>query len=516
MRDPFEELRSLTDEGGPVPALPAREVRRRGDRMRRRRNALSAVGAAVAVAALTSGGLVVNDALTGATPAPAPASQAPSRPAGTPTPAETSEAPAVDWVTEIPEGFPLAVGLPEPGGDVPEWTWSDKKSQPLSAVACGGDEQLSTDSRRADSLRVQVTPPDASVWRHVILFEDDAAARQAYTDARSSAIVCAEMSPVGDDTEVTEARWEMTEDRRAGHPVVQVRGRIYAAGTETRVPGRVATQVVRVGNALLVARIDDAASNTEPDADEQQLAADVDTIVAAMCAFEAEPCAEPPAVTEVDAGATAEQTTTPAVSPAETPAVEPEPTPELVLDDTNLIEGGQIPWVESSSGWASHEPVDLPTLGCQPTWLSSLGATETVSREFRADAGSRQVGEASTAVLRFADEAQAQEAVHTVRLWVAECADRLDAQRRPLESLGRHFGEVGLGQGDTAWWRLVVTRPAGCSDCDARWHEAQGAALLDDRLLLVSVDVLGTEDTPDRVAERMATTLRTAAEAARR
>lgn len=116
MRDDlFDSLRST--EPGPAP-LPAAEVRRRGDRVRRRRNALQVVGAAAIVAVIAGGALKlagdVGDRDTG--PAPQP-----KQTQGTQT------------APRIRDDFPLAKGWPTPDGDgsrqapsrsIPQIEWS--------------------------------------------------------------------------------------------------------------------------------------------------------------------------------------------------------------------------------------------------------------------------------------------------------------------------------------------------------------------------------------------------------
>ena len=103
--DPLESLDNFP-EGLHVDSLPASEVRRRGDRMRRRNTALATVGGVVAAAvfigtpvALMSG----NDKDT-VDPAPSP-----------PTPTVTEDG-QPGWLTEIPAEFPLADGFPETNG----------------------------------------------------------------------------------------------------------------------------------------------------------------------------------------------------------------------------------------------------------------------------------------------------------------------------------------------------------------------------------------------------------------
>ena len=69
----------------------------------------------------------------------------------------------------------IARGLPNPGGDVPEWTWTE--GDPLSAVACGGPENLP--SQPTASFRVEVSPPDENAWRHLLVFGTEQAASDA-------------------------------------------------------------------------------------------------------------------------------------------------------------------------------------------------------------------------------------------------------------------------------------------------------------------------------------------------
>lgn len=130
MSDPLDQLRDHL-QGVDVNPLPAAEVRRRGDRMRRRRNIAAAVGSVAATAliatplALWAGG---ND--TAAPPATTPTattSDSPS-PSPTTTPAPTGKA--------IPAGFPLAEGWPEGTGDGRGVVGPNRTMDPLSYTLC--------------------------------------------------------------------------------------------------------------------------------------------------------------------------------------------------------------------------------------------------------------------------------------------------------------------------------------------------------------------------------------------
>jgi hypothetical protein len=101
--DPFEPLDNFP-EGLHVNAMPASEVRRRGDRMRRRNTALAAVGGVVAAAVFIGVPVALMSGDDKDTVDPAP-----------PVPSRTED-PQPGWLTEIPEEFPLADGFPETNG----------------------------------------------------------------------------------------------------------------------------------------------------------------------------------------------------------------------------------------------------------------------------------------------------------------------------------------------------------------------------------------------------------------
>ncbi|HEX5769385.1 MAG TPA: hypothetical protein VFY11_00370, partial [Nocardioidaceae bacterium] len=172
-------------------------------------------------------------------------------------------------------------GLPEPGGDVPEWTRSE--GVPLSAAACGGPEDLP--ATPVADYRVEVSPPDENAWRHLLVFEDERAAVALMDQLRSSAVECNEIlgTPADDPTDPSEMRWNVSE--LPGSPgLVAIDGLAFADGNGDRVPGRVLTRAVQVGKAVLVAQVSDASSRLGTDEAAANLTEDVRGIVSEMCA----------------------------------------------------------------------------------------------------------------------------------------------------------------------------------------------------------------------------------------
>ncbi|MGY2704550.1 hypothetical protein [Nocardioides sp. HB32] len=93
MPDPIDELEGFTMPH--TTPLPPGEVRRRGDRIRRRNNAIAAVGGLAVIAAIATPFAVMANDRTSSEPPVAP-----------------SPSPSVTWVHEIPASFPLTEGMP--------------------------------------------------------------------------------------------------------------------------------------------------------------------------------------------------------------------------------------------------------------------------------------------------------------------------------------------------------------------------------------------------------------------
>ena len=105
--DPLESLDNFP-EGLHVDSLPASEVRRRGDRMRRRNTALATVGGVVAAAVFIGTPVALMSGNDDDSVDP------PTVPADVPEPTT----PSAEWLTEIPAEFPLADGLTRPPAEV--------------------------------------------------------------------------------------------------------------------------------------------------------------------------------------------------------------------------------------------------------------------------------------------------------------------------------------------------------------------------------------------------------------
>ena len=296
MSDPLEQLARF-DGGDPAaPPLPAAEVRRRGDRLRRRHQVLAGVGAAVAVAVI-----VVPLAVLGArddgsrpqpapapTPAPTPTSTATPTPRPTPTvPSETpseTPAPTVSAPTSsgaIPAGFPLAAGWPsdaEPGAD----HGLAGPSRSLAAFtyrACGAD--LPTPAV-LDHLRASWSNPEDYRTRQLYLLDDADGAVAYVTAVRDFYAACPE-----EDTGDGLGQVAVT-----GVRATRVGGQSYAVVRSFELSGNPTIglevlHVVRLGRAVLI----DTASN-EGSGEESRVRSQIDQqtaagapVVAAMCAF---------------------------------------------------------------------------------------------------------------------------------------------------------------------------------------------------------------------------------------
>ncbi|MGZ8737379.1 MAG: hypothetical protein ACXWW7_09475, partial [Nocardioides sp.] len=276
MSDPFETLKHL-DEGAAGPVLPASEVRRRGDRMRRRRTTVRALGAACAVAVITTGGIALGGDLTGSSPQPPPASQD-----ADPTPAPTKSAEPRPVITEIPDDFPLAEGYPTdngsdreligPGADVPSLEDGVMPCDQVAYPTVGSAERLGVIFRQPEDFRS----------RELTTYADAATAREALANLVEAHRACTRESFGGTPESVTLTEVRQTQLGDDGYAVVQT----YEVGGEPAI-GLSQIQAVRVGNALLLSTTSNEGGG-DPEGINAAVRAEEDTLTPladAMCVF---------------------------------------------------------------------------------------------------------------------------------------------------------------------------------------------------------------------------------------
>jgi hypothetical protein len=456
MSDPFETLKQNLDDGAAGPALPASEVRRRGDRMRRRRTTVRALGAACAVAVIASGGIAMGGNLTGSSPQPPPATRQVD-----PTPDRTEPAEPRRVVTAIPDDFPLAEGYPADTGSDQELVGpgADVPSLEEGVLVCDQVAYPTVDP--AERLGAVFRQPEDFRSRELTTYPDDATARQALTNLVEAHRACARESFGGTPESVTLTEVRQSQLGDDGYAVV----RSYELGGEPAI-GLSQIQAVRVGNALLLSTTSNEGSG-EPEAVDAAVRGEEATIaplVEAMCVFS-------------EAGCGDDQPTE--AAGAVQAAV-------LSLDDIRGLT------TQLSTDWAAVPDRENPTLDCQADWLTTLGAEQTGYREF-AGTGStgKVVTEAASAVLEFADQEQARAAYDTVAGWISACDDRLDGVRPVSASHDPVTMRTGYGP---ATWRVVESpAPELCSECHTGWIDSQGVALVGNRLALLSIAYTGDQ-----------------------
>lgn len=168
MRDDlFEPLR--TDQPVAEP-LPAAEVRRRGDRLRRRRTTIQVVGAAVVVAFVAAGALTVADRSGGRE------SHEIERPKQTRT-----QPPA----PRIRDDFPLGAGWPKATGDG-FLEGPDRKADPIEWFHCG----IGSLPPGSDRLNATLVEGSSGYTRELHTYPDIATASNAWATLRQEFESC--------------------------------------------------------------------------------------------------------------------------------------------------------------------------------------------------------------------------------------------------------------------------------------------------------------------------------------
>lgn len=249
MPDPLDELENFSLPGPPMNPLPASEVRRRGNRIRRRNNALATVGGLAVVAIIA-----------------APFALA----AGGPESDSVQPAPQVDWITTIPADFPLSTHLPE-------GTEESAGYEQQSTDVCDGQGWTPpAESRQA----IYLGSTEGGQDRTIALYTDDAAAERAVDDLGERIGACIA------ETEGSFPTTELLDDMDGEQTVAYVNR--YTDGGDADV-----VRVVRVGNAVLQdTRYTMSAGNPVIVQDAlDQIGIDASSTVRAMCVFSAEGCA---------------------------------------------------------------------------------------------------------------------------------------------------------------------------------------------------------------------------------
>jgi len=448
MRDPIHDLENLGPEGNAVPALPPSEIRRRGDRLRRRHQALTAVGAAVAVAAVATTGAAVGGAFQRAE-GPGPA-QTPTGQSSEPTPSPTGPAPAGDD-DDIPDDFPLDVDHLDLTGDGGEFEGPAPDVREFTVNPCG--QHVWTVPAR-DRLAFFSSGPEFNDYRELRTFADADEAVAQMESIRSMLDACPSEELEGEPHEgggtLTWARY----DADTGYDTTT-----FGSFREMALGGDL-VQVTRVGRAVLFtlryAEYDEISlERTVPDTTEL-----TGRIAPSMCLF-----------TEAGCGGDAEPATT--------------------ISDGNLMTAADLAPMPEAEAWEQREPLAVPTLACQPAWLTSLEPEAMVSREFRiTEPGSgTETHRVNEAVLEFGDAAAARSAYATVRGWIADCSDLVQpilVLGEPAIIRGDDVTEPDVPADGVAMREVWLPAPEVCEECDAAWFDHQAVALIGNRLVLVS------------------------------
>jgi hypothetical protein len=276
----FDDLSTFTDgfsKGSTVTPLPASEVRRRGDRMRRRNTAFATVGGVVAAAVFigTPVALLNNSGDSDVQPAP-------------PAPSQTQDA-QFEWVTEIPSDFPVTAGMVTGAGEATE---GDLDALDLC------DTSYPTSRGTADSQTWFYSDDgESSLTRVLQLWPDDAAAYQSL-DRLEEAVAACPQEPASNGEDVVETR--LVDVAPSGVASVTFTQQLVA--DDGLRYGLTTVQVTQVGNAVLVDWSYGAAGGDEAIEIALGTLADRSTETrAAMCVFDRNPCgtvSPPPSVDE--------------------------------------------------------------------------------------------------------------------------------------------------------------------------------------------------------------------------
>ena len=395
MPDLFDPLRDL-DADLQVEPLPASDVRRRGDRIRRRRAAAQVLGGLAAVAVVVTGTTAVLDGSE---------TKPPKRPV-------VVTAPEAGWLTEFERAYPLDRGYP-----IAHELKDASQLGPSQKFAPFGKAGIETckgsvypTAHPEDSVGTIFTQPGAVRARELTLYTDSAQAHTVATSLASGYEGCGAAQVTS--TNVGDESWAIVTDPEATNSSAML-------------------MVGRVGNAVLLDKLNiDGLLGSSVDPAVQ--AGQFELLVADMCIFALHPCPTAP-----DSGPTG----TTRVPPLET---------DLLLTPEEL---GTVDGIDGNT-WTNGPSREDPTLDCQQDWLYKLGPKKQSIRDFSSDDGLG--AESSTGVLEFANAKQANAAYDTLSEWIDQCDQPLPGVREFVGE-GSNFGG-GSSDGVTTFGRTFATR----------------------------------------------------------
>lgn len=196
-------------------------------------------------------------------------------------------------------------------------------------------------------------------------------------------------------------------------------------------------------------------------------------------------------------------------TPEPSPTPEPEPTTaDAPLADA-LLTAAEMPGFNPQYTWSpgrtrSKEP-SVPIGTCHRFDLLSIGAGEVRHRTFVPPAGDN--ASAQQAVAAFADPETARRAYETLLAWRKSCPELLESYPRSDVAL---FEDVPVAEGEAGWW-LAAYGPVGDDPNEAAF-DAEGIALVGDRIAVVHLVSYGQDYIYDFGEEPAAVAIRRAAE----
>ena len=258
------------DEGLPaMTSLPASEIRRRGDRMRRRRTTLVTAGGVLA-AALAVG--VPALALSGGS------GDHGVGPVDTPSPSITPDTARTDWVTTVPADFPLTAGFPDKGATPAAGLSADANLVPV----CDGAD---VDGFVDDRVVTHAGESEDRAVRVLALYPDDAAAR-AQVSALRTAIDGCDPQPIAQGT--TAVYDTHTADLGTEESFAFTQQVLHDDGLLSDLTY---VQVARTGNAIYLESHYGAPGGEDVIASVQELLTERSSApLQSMCLFAAHPC----------------------------------------------------------------------------------------------------------------------------------------------------------------------------------------------------------------------------------